>query len=694
MSFTPEYLDYNLSPYTGLTRDSWLQAAKYLLTGIFDNISDMGSPLVMPRSEKKITYPHPDVPAGVREAERKAEIFEGLTRSFLAASVLIAEEPDLTINQISIKEYYRLHILRSCTEKESDEYVGSYADMQALTGSTDPYRPFQQTVETCTLVIGLWLCEDVLWKSFTKSEQDKIAAFLSGFAHANTVPQNWRLFNMLDLAFLHMNGYRIDESIMLDHAQNTLAWYAGDGWYRDGHSFDYYSCWAFQTYTPLWCQWYGYNNMPIIAERFEEYSNELMKTYPDFFDEDGHTNMWGRSALYRNAATCPFDTNLLFRRSTISYGLARRIASGSLLQFLERDDLLVNGIPGLGFYGPFSPLLQPYSCAESPFLMFKVFLCLHFKKNHPFWTMKEENGSWESLAPGQFKETVLNGPALAFTNHKSNGETILRTAKILKAPGDDHGMWNYAKLCYSSKYPWESAPATEDGIVIESQQYVLRSLIDDHTEKANAVFYGGHQNGVLYRRQFFNYNLETECHWLEAADLADFPLSLGIMRVDRFRIVKRPKEITLGAFGFPDNEGTEIRRRETNTAKAMILKGRDHNGRPKRLAMTIFSGFRELSLRHSYGTNPDSENSLIIYGKGSLVRQYDASEPCLFISQVITLNEDRDFTEDELFPIREIQYDGRKLSAPYYPGYASKVTIYMKDGTNKTIDYRGLEGKI
>ena len=46
-------------------------------------------------------------------------------------------------------------------------------------------------------------------------------------------------------AFLDMEGYEIDEEIMLDHAQSILAYYAGDGWYRDGHSFDYYSCWAF-----------------------------------------------------------------------------------------------------------------------------------------------------------------------------------------------------------------------------------------------------------------------------------------------------------------------------------------------------------------------------------------------------------------------------------------------------------------
>ena len=43
---------------------------------------------------------------------------------------------------------------------------------------------------------------------------------------------------LLDMAFLHMEGYPIQKDVMLDHAQAILNYYAGDGWYRDGHSFD------------------------------------------------------------------------------------------------------------------------------------------------------------------------------------------------------------------------------------------------------------------------------------------------------------------------------------------------------------------------------------------------------------------------------------------------------------------------
>ncbi len=56
--FKPKHLEYNLSPYTGLTRESWIEAAEYLLNGISQNIKDFKDPVVMPRKETKITYPH------------------------------------------------------------------------------------------------------------------------------------------------------------------------------------------------------------------------------------------------------------------------------------------------------------------------------------------------------------------------------------------------------------------------------------------------------------------------------------------------------------------------------------------------------------------------------------------------------------------------------------------------------------
>ena len=82
-----ENRDYELSPYTGLTREHWIQAGKELLEGIFRHVGDMDAPVIVARKEKKVTYPHLDAPENIRQAEYKAEMFEGLTRSFLLQHV-------------------------------------------------------------------------------------------------------------------------------------------------------------------------------------------------------------------------------------------------------------------------------------------------------------------------------------------------------------------------------------------------------------------------------------------------------------------------------------------------------------------------------------------------------------------------------------------------------------------------------
>lgn len=682
MKFEPKVLDYTLSPYTGLTRESWIEAGKYLLTAMFKNIPSLDAPVIMPRQETEITYPHKNSVGNQRKIEEMAQIFEGLARTFLIASPLIHIEPNMEICGYPIKEYYRRQILYSCT-KDHPNFVGYYDDLQNLTGNADPFRAFQQTVETSALVICLDICKEEIWNNYSKKEKDIIADFLLSYAYKSTVPQNWRLFNMLVMAFLNKEGYPIDTDVMHEHAQVILNYYAGDGWYRDGQNFDYYSCWAFNVYTAFWNNWYGYEHAPYIAEQFEKNSNKLMETYPDYFDKDGFTNMWGRSNVYRNAATSPFDANMMFKNSMADPGLARRIASGALLQFFTREDFLCNGIPTMGFYGQFTPLVQGYSCAESAYWLGKAFLCLHLPANHPFWTAKENNGSWETLSEKGVKETVLDGPALCFTNHNANGETILRTGKVVKNCGDTHGMWNYSKLSYNSKYPWEASPAKD----IESMQYVLTDDTRNNIEKCNVTFWHGKYNDVLYRRQFFNYQLNTETHWRQALNLADFPVEYGIMRVDKIRLYCSPISLTLGAYGFPDN-GTEIIRKDNGSAKAIILKGHDYTGCEKQLAMTIYDGWSDLDIVHSKGTNPDSENSVTIYAKTTRHKLY-GYEQFILISQVITKESLIDFTEDELFPIADITYTDKEKHGGYGP-----VTISLKNGINRTISFEGIEGNL
>lgn len=681
--FKPSSPDFELSPFTGMTREGWIEAGKYLLEGVFKNIPSKKSPVVLPRNETEITYPHKDAEGNRLKIEKMAEIFEGLTRTMFIAAPLIHIDPEIKTAGYSLREYYSEQILSSCT-RGNDNFVGYYEDLKELCGDKDEnsFRTFQQTVETCALVICLDACKEEIWNRYSQAERDTVAEFLLSYAHESTVPQNWRLFNMLVMAFLHKEGYPIKENVMLEHASAILGYYAGDGWYRDGQSFDYYSCWAFNVYSSIWNVWYGYENLPYIAKRFEENSNKLMETFPDMFDKDGFTVMWGRSCVYRCAAASPLSENFLLKAPAADPGLSRRITSGSLLQFLTRDDFLLNGIPTVGFYRQFTPLIQGYSCTESAYWLGKAFLCLNLPENHAFWTAKENNGSWDKLQKGEVKETVLNGPALCFTNHGANGETVFRTGKVVKGAWDIHGMWNYSKLSYNSKYPWEASPVNG----VESMQYVL-TADNEEPLRCNATFWCGSKGGVLYRRQFFNYSLNCETHWQQAVNLADFPVEYGIIRADKLRLFKTPVTLTLGSYGFPDN-GTEIVKKSDGTAKAIILKGHDRTGAPRQLAMTVYDGWDGLDLVYGNETNPDSERSIVIYAKTRRSVKY-GYEGFMLVSQVITKDSLEDFSAEEIFPVKEVKYSDKEGKGGY-----GDVGIVLKNGTEKIVDFEGIEGRM
>lgn len=675
MHFIPTKTNWEKSPFTGLDRNSWVEAGIWLLQGAFAGIHSIEDPMIVPRTETEITYPHQDAAGGELIREQSAERFEGLTRTFFIGSMLIHVNPDTAIHGIRLSDYYRRQILRSVDPRDS-LYVGSFEDCEKLTGT---HGPFQQTVETCALAIGLWACRETIWDTFDQKEKDSIAAFLLDWAVHNTSPNNWRLFNMLDLAFLSMMGYQIDTSLMLEYASLILNDYAGDGWYRDGKSADYYACWAYQFYIPIWCLWYGYEKAPELASLFEERSRVFHKTYPGFFDRDGHMAMFGRSCIYRFASAGCFPADFLYRNPTADPGLVRRICSGVLMQFLSRDELLSysKGIPSIGFYGPFPPLVQSYSCAESVYWLGKIFLCLYLPANHPFWTAVEKEGKWKNLHRAE--QTCLAGPGIVLSHHPG-GETILRTAKVIRGRDDVRGLWNYGRLCFHTKFPWEARS--------ESQQYLIR-VSGKKDSIPNAILYSGYRDGVFYRREFFGYVTDLDTGWMDTLDLADFPVSSGILRVDRLQLCSRPSRIILGSFGFPDF-GTVIQEKKGPSGQqALVVSGKDCFGKPIQMAMSVIFGWNDISVEYSSGTNPEAKRSVLLVAEASFGNTPDVREPHVLISQVLTRQSDVPFTDEELFPVKDLF-----LEDPCETGSFGSVRLILQDGTKKCIDYGAMEGNL
>lgn len=666
--FQPTVENGELSPFTGMDRNCWLEAARHLVKGVFGHLEGMDSPILMPR-QSAVTYPQPDDPP---HRFRSAE-FEGVARTLMAASPLIVEDETEVLHGLNVRDYYAQQILRG-TDPRSAGFWGRISDMTKQTGRMQ----YQQTVEGAALVISLMQTRRQIWDRYTAAERQQIADLISDYAHSLTIGHNWRFFNVLMLTFLKLNGYGIDEAALKDHLQHILSFHVGDGWYVDDTNYDMYNPWGFHFYGPIWCQWYGYDHEPEMARIFEERNRKFMKSWQRFFSRDCKQLMWGRSIIYRCAASTAFGAHFLMREPTMDPGFARRIASGNLLQFLPREDLYVNALPCLGYYGPFDPLIQFYSCSASPFWLAKIFVALSLPKESPFWTERENEGFWSTLGE-QTEKVELPGPGIQIVNHGKTGTTELRSGKVFL-----HETY-YNQLQFNPDF----CPETETGKGANAAQYSVREhgMDCDFRIPLNIAF-NRFENGVFYRQMntqpvgLGDPNKGGVNRGPERIDLADIVIPGGVIRVDRVRIPYR-YELQLGHFGLSHLEGNVpvIREIEVDGFACRIasIPGRQ-------LAMVAVHGWDSLQHVCREGLNPEAPESTVLYTERIRKKDYIGIE--VFITVLLHRLDDESWTTDELMPVRSYEI------LPIAPsGQPCGVSLQLKTGEQLIIDYGDLDGR-
>ncbi|WP_175414924.1 DUF2264 domain-containing protein [Nibricoccus aquaticus] len=661
MRFVPENPDFRLSPFSGMAREHWVQAAVFLLEGVFAHLGNVREPLVFPRRSPE-AYPRP----GATWVSLRAQEMEGLARTFLIAAPLIEENPDLMVRGINVRDYYARQILQAC-DPSSPTFMGHAEDIARANGG----QLAQQLVEVAALCIGLMSARTSVWSQYSEMERATIAACFHDHAHGKTHPHNWRFFNVLTGAFLEANEVAVDAVAMDGHLHALMAFYAGDGWYRDGLEFDYYSAWAFQFYGALWCDWTGYQRRPETARMIERRHGELMAVYPHFFGRNGESLLWGRSAIYRCAASSPLVAAFRLRETPIDPGWARRIASGNLLQFLGRDDLWMDEIPSLGFFGPCDPVLQSYSCAASPFWLAKIFQALSLPKDSPFWTAVENEGEWPRLGSG-VQTVLLERPGLMATIHGSTGAAECRPGKLALAQS-----W-YQRLAFNTAFPWEA----DDEAGATAMSYSLRRLGEDSSEAAGkwatpvAMRHGGFRDGVLYRQIIFRRNSPMPD---VVIDLADIVIPGGVLRVDRVR-ADGECELRLGHFGLPHLHGMapEIREwREDGAQFATAVCGE------RGLLLATYRGWSGVAAQVHTCKNVEAETSTVLYAVRS--RGERMAEVSLLVTLMLHRTDGRHWTASETDLVREI--------VPATDCEAG-VTVCFKDGEERTVDFSRIEGRL
>ena len=102
--------DFELSPLTGMSKKHYIELAKHLLERALKNIKSLDTPLTFPTVPGK-TYPQPNSP----DWRYRSVEFEALERTFTLAGPLIHVDPEVTINNIKLRDYYKLQIYNTFT---------------------------------------------------------------------------------------------------------------------------------------------------------------------------------------------------------------------------------------------------------------------------------------------------------------------------------------------------------------------------------------------------------------------------------------------------------------------------------------------------------------------------------------------------------------------------------------------------
>lgn len=627
--------DYKLSPLTGMTRQHWLDAATYLLDGAFSYIHTPDDPMHFPKQPGK-SYPTDGKP-------NKTENLEGLCRTMFVAIPLLKENPDLVLNGIKVGDYYRQQ-LRNMSDPSKSGYI------QHLKGG-----PSQTLVEFGALALSLTVMPEIIWEPLTQKEKDDLAALMLSYGNGPTIGSNWRFFNIFVMSFFKDQGYEVKDGYMDELLQKSLAQYRGYGWYNDSPAYDYYSMWAFQMYGMIWAHYYGEKFNPEAGRQFVSNFRDLVPNYPYMFAEDGKMNMYGRSITYRIAAAVPFPLMGWLNDPSINYGWMRRIASSTLLQFLENPALMEDRVPTLGFYGAFEPAVQIYSCRGSVYWMGKAFLGLLLPADNPFWTAIENNGAWEKeLQSGKVYNKFMEGSNTLVTNYPNSGTSEIRAwchETVAKDWQKFRSTENYNKLSYNTAFPWMAD--SPDGKV--SMNY---AVLNDKQEWEVLRLYTfkKFEDGIYYRDAELETNPEIKFR------LADIPLPNGILRVDKVSF-PLTTELRYGHYSLPELESPIV----TKEQKAGGYTAYCMDNGAYQTALINLQGWSEVEFVQTEGLHPVSNKCSVI----NAVTTHSGDK--VFITLQLWKKSGKPFTKKELTPVKSFKQTG------------DTITIYFSDGTVKTV---------
>lgn len=418
-------LNGELSPYTGYTRDHWLEITERLIAGFlpfFD--AQTGLPDLSGAPESGHYAQLYDNIDGAREAFDRSLVMVGF---YVAATgrVRVAGYDG------SITEPY-LRQIRRGTDPEDPWYWGNHGDYE---------------VKGTNFAFIAQVCPEAFWEPFNRAEQDQILRFLQGLTRNRAFDNNHWYFHMTPVPLLERYGMASNRAFLNDMFERILAWYHGDGWFLDGSNkgFDYYNLWGFQLFNHMLVhldpEWRA-----LFGERIRETTLAFEGSLPYLFGRDGAPVPFGRSLPYRFAVNSAIGYAQLSGFSGMDPGLARRMASGVLRYFWENGALGPDGLLEPGWHGPNTAMAEPYTDRGSPYWAAHGLVPLLLPPDHPFWTATEA----PMPADGTGGRVPLHGPEMLLQVRPDGDARLYPAGQHFTHRGAWQRGIKYAQLAYSS----------------------------------------------------------------------------------------------------------------------------------------------------------------------------------------------------------------------------------------------------
>jgi hypothetical protein len=408
---------------TPSTYRHWQLAAKKLLT-----------PLVLLMRPGAADIP---ITGAASDHGTQADRLESFARPLTLAAFFLQTEPhtDDTAFREKLAAWFRAGLV-----------AGSDPKNAAYWGPDANYH--QHHVEMGLMSIALQIAARDVWVPLSSAQKDQVARWFATCRGGGIVNNNHLFMSVHILEFLGKVGYahRTDRAVITTHLTQLETMHRGGGWFEDGinQAYDHYNAYAFHFYGLMWARLHGATD-PARATRWRDWARLFVRDYQHFFAASGEHPAFGRSITYRFNCLNVFGLALAENATELAPGMLRRLCTRNLDFFLSRPIYQEQGCLNAGFTDRFDKILEPYSCAASPYWAAKGFSPLLLPPTHAFWNDAEQ--SLPAERAGGFVH-VMPAPGLVTRSTPTGDIEILNAGSMVGNTQLRYGAWKWSKLSY------------------------------------------------------------------------------------------------------------------------------------------------------------------------------------------------------------------------------------------------------